>query len=43
VAAVGKEEAIMILDPAKARRGREVRVDKDAEIANLLRWLDTRL
>lgn len=34
--------AVTMLDPAKARIQREVRIDGDAEIDNLLRWVDPR-
>jgi hypothetical protein len=40
LAAVAKDGTITILDPGKMRRKREVRVGQDAEIANLLLWLD---
>lgn len=40
VAAVAPDGAISILDPGKAKRGREVRLDASATIENLLRWLD---
>lgn len=42
LAAVGKDQSMTILDPAKARLAREVRIDDTAEISNLLRWLDER-
>jgi Holliday junction resolvase len=41
LAAVDPGGAIVVLDPAKARRGDQVRVDRGAEIGNLLLWLDT--
>lgn len=40
LAAVGPEGGIAILDPAKAKKGREIRVGENALISNLLRWLD---
>ena len=40
VAAVGRDESITILDPAKARKGRELRLGENAGIPNLLRWMD---
>ena len=40
LAAVAKDGTITILDPAKMRRKREAKVGQDAEIANLLQWLD---
>jgi AAA+ ATPase superfamily predicted ATPase len=42
VAAVGTDGVIRMLDPGKARRRREVSLYEDAEIPNLLRWLDLR-
>lgn len=42
LASVDAEGAVAVLDPAKARHGREVRIDATAEIDNLLRWLDGR-
>ncbi|MFH0908927.1 MAG: hypothetical protein V1929_09200 [bacterium] len=32
--------SVVILDPNKAKRGREVRVAAEAEIANLPKWVD---
>jgi hypothetical protein len=40
VAAVAPDGSISILDPGKAKRGREVRLDTSATIENLLQWLD---
>ena len=40
LAAVGADDAVVILDPAKAKRGQEVRVAAEAEIANLPKWVD---
>ncbi len=34
-------EAVAVLDPAKARMGREVRLGTEATIPNLLAWADT--
>ncbi len=42
IAAVSPDDTVYMLDPAKARRGREVRLDEDAAIDNLLRWIDER-
>ena len=42
LASVDAEGAVTVLDPAKARHGRKVRIDAMAEIDNLLRWLDGR-
>jgi len=39
-AAVGSDDSVVILDPARARQGREVRMDAGATIANLPRWVD---
>ncbi len=42
VAVLPEPEAgeILILDPAQAREGHEVRLDRSAAITNLLSWLD---
>ncbi|MBC8074387.1 MAG: hypothetical protein IAG13_39065 [Deltaproteobacteria bacterium] len=40
VAAVDDAGEVRILDPARARRGREVRFGDDAVVDNLLLWLD---
>lgn len=40
VAAVAPDGTISILDPGKAKRGREVRLDASATIENLLQWID---
>jgi len=40
VGAVSAELEVTMLDPNKARRGREVRLNTDAMIDNLLLWLD---
>ena len=40
VAAAGKQGKVTILDPAHARRGREVRLGEATTIENLLLWLD---
>jgi len=42
ISAVGTDGAITILDPLKARFGREVSLNTSAEIPNLLLWLDAR-
>ena len=42
VATVNSDGAIRILDPNKARIKREATLHEDAEITNLLRWLDLR-
>jgi AAA+ ATPase superfamily predicted ATPase/Holliday junction resolvase len=39
IAAVSPGGDVSVLDPAKARRGREVRLDADAIIDNVLLWL----
>jgi hypothetical protein len=41
-ASVDRQGKVTILDPARARRGREVRLDQAAAIENLLLWLDER-
>jgi hypothetical protein len=41
IASVTADGAVHILDPAKARRGRELRLDQNAAIENLLRWIDS--
>jgi len=40
VASVDRDGVVAILDPIKARRGREVRLGEAAIIENLLTWLD---
>ncbi len=40
IAAVNAESEVRVLDPNKARAGREIRLDDDATIDNLLRWID---
>lgn len=42
IVSVGPDEVVRVLDPAKARRGREIRLGEDATIDNLLRWVDAR-
>ncbi|MBX3248030.1 MAG: ATP-binding protein [Myxococcales bacterium] len=42
IAAVDREGTVSLLDPTLAHRGRELRLGHDAEIDNLLSWLDTR-
>jgi hypothetical protein len=42
IAAVGTDGSILMLDPHKARSGREVTLSQAAEIPNLLQWLDSR-
>jgi AAA+ ATPase superfamily predicted ATPase len=42
VVAVDPEGGIAVLDPARAKSGREVRVGREALIENLLLWLDQR-
>jgi AAA+ ATPase superfamily predicted ATPase len=42
IAAVEPTGQVHVLDPAKARRGREVRIGADAAIGNVLAWLDAR-
>jgi Holliday junction resolvase len=42
VAAVHQDGVISVMDPRKAKRGREVRLDASATIDNLLRWVDGR-
>jgi len=42
IAAVGTDGSIVMLDPHKARSGREVTLSQTAEIPNLLQWLDSR-
>ncbi|MCX4241788.1 AAA family ATPase [Paraliomyxa miuraensis] len=42
IAAVDAEGEVHVLDPAKARRGREIRLGPEAGIDNLLRWIDER-
>ena len=39
VAAVTAEGSVTLLDPSRARRGREARIDVGAAIDNLLAWL----
>lgn len=40
IVAVTPEGEIHVLDPAFARRGREIRLGAEAGIDNLLRWID---
>lgn len=40
ISAVPPDGRVLFLDPSKARRGREVRIDEDAAFANLLAWTD---
>ncbi|MCA9609335.1 MAG: AAA family ATPase [Myxococcales bacterium] len=40
VASVEPSGTVRILDPAAARRGREIRLGEDAAIDNVLRWID---
>jgi hypothetical protein len=40
VASVDRQGAVTILDPTRAHRGREVRLDEAAIIENLLTWVD---
>jgi AAA+ ATPase superfamily predicted ATPase len=40
IASVDRQGSVTILDPARARRGREVRLDESALIENLLTWVD---
>ena len=40
VAAVSPAGEVTILDPAKGRRGKEVRLGSEAAIANVLLWID---
>ena len=40
IAAVTPEGEVYVLDPALARRGREIRLGPEASIDNLLRWID---
>jgi AAA+ ATPase superfamily predicted ATPase len=42
IAAVTPDGVVHVLDPARARRGREIRLGPEAEIDNLLRWVDER-
>ena len=42
IATVDATGEVFLLDPAKARRGREVRLDADTSIENLLRFVDRR-
>ncbi len=42
VASVDRRAKVTILDPTRARRGREVRLDETAAVENLLLWLDQR-
>lgn len=41
VVSVSPEGKVLVLDPAKVTRGRELRLGENAGISNLLRWLDT--
>lgn len=40
VAAVDPDARVTLLDPARARKGREVRLTEDAEITNVLGWVE---
>lgn len=40
IASVAPEGELRILDPAKARHGKEVRLGEEAAIDNVLRWID---
>ena len=40
IAAVDPDGLVRMLDPTKARRGREMRLAEDATIDDLLRWID---
>ncbi len=40
IASVDAEGVVRILDPARARAGREVRLGEEASIDNVLRWID---
>lgn len=42
VASVDETGEVWILDPSKARRGREIRLGGDATIDNLLAWIDAK-
>ena len=42
VASVSPDGAVTILDPDRARHGREIRLGADAAIDNVLRWLDSK-
>ncbi len=42
IASVDPDGTLRMLDPTLARRGRELRLGPEAEIENLLTWLDTR-
>jgi hypothetical protein len=39
VAGVTPEGDVLLLDPARCRKGREMRLDQSATIDNLLLWL----
>lgn len=40
IAAVSAEGQVVLLDPAHARKGKEIRLTADAAIENLLKWVD---
>lgn len=40
IASVTPDGAVRILDPARARSGREMRLGEEAAIGNVLRWMD---
>lgn len=40
IVSVAEDGVVRVLDPAKARRGRQVTLGEDAVIENLLRWMD---
>ncbi|MFO0760400.1 MAG: AAA family ATPase [Byssovorax sp.] len=40
IAAVSKSDGTLFLDPEKARRGKEVRLDRTAALDNLIEWLE---
>ena len=42
IASVDIDGTVRMLDPTLARRSRELRLGPEAEIDNLLTWLDTR-
>lgn len=42
IAAVDPDGTVSMLDPARARRGRELRLGPEASIENLLTWIDVR-
>ena len=40
IASVAEDNTVQVLDPNRAKMGREVRLDDDAAIDNVLRWID---